>query len=152
MKNILKIIYFFPERSRRFYLSPFPSHLSLQSGQALVTLLFFTVIGITVVAGSVMVIFANSLSGMRFQQGSVAYEIAQSGMENGLLRLLRDPGYTGETLSVGSGSASIAVVPSGVDGYTVTSVGTLGNFTRRIESTVTYSDNEFEVTSRKEIQ
>ena len=76
-------------------------------GQALIILLFFAIIAINVTAAATVIILVNSLSGSKFQQGTVAYEIAQAGAENARLRLLRDPNYTGETLAVGNGNAVI---------------------------------------------
>src|ERR1700722_5696827 len=77
------------------------SNFNLERGQALITLLFFAIVGITVTSAAVVMILVNSLSGTKQQQGDIAYDIAQSGAENGLIRLLRDPSYTGETLAVG---------------------------------------------------
>src|SRR4029077_7648817 len=101
-------------------------------GQALITLLFFTVIGVTVTSAAVAMIMVNALSGTKQQQGEVAYEIAESGAENGLIRLLRDPTYIGETLPVGSGSATITVTGSGTSGspFVILSKGTKGIFMR----------------------
>ena len=122
-------------------------------GQALITLLFFTVIGITVTSAAVAMIYVNSLSGTKQQQGEVAYEIAQSGAENGIIRLLRNPGYTGETLPVGSGSATITVSGTGSSGnpYIILSKGTSGIFVREVQVTATYQNNLLTVTSRKEV-
>jgi len=123
-------------------------------GQALITLLFFTVIGVTVTSAAVAMILVNSLSGTKQQQGEVAYEIAQSGAENGLIRLLRDPtNYHSETLPVGSGSATITVTGSGTSGspYVILSKGTNGIFTRAVQVTATYQNNLLTVTSRKEV-
>ena len=125
----------------------------VEKGQALITLLFFTIIGVTVTSAAVVMILLNSLSGMKQQQGEIAYEIAQSGADNGMIRLLRDPTYTGETLPVGSGSATITVTGSGINGnpYIITSTGKNGIFTREVQITATYQNNLLSVSSRKEI-
>lgn len=119
-------------------------------GQALITLLFFVIIAVNITAAATVIIAVNSLSGTKFQQGSVAYEIAQTGAENAKLRLLRDPNYTGETLAVGDGSATITVSKTG-NSYTLLSVGKINNFTRQIQVMADYSNNLFTVTSQKEI-
>ena len=90
------------------------------------------------------------MSGTKFQQGSIAYEIAQAGVENAKLRLLRDPDYTGETLPVGDGSAEITVTKNGTD-YTILSQGTIGNFKRQVEVSATYSNNLLVITSSGEV-
>lgn len=122
-------------------------------GQALITLLFFTIIGVTVTSAAVVMILVNSLSGTKQQQGEIAYEVAASGAENGIIRLLRNPSYTGEVLPVGSGSATITVTGSGTSGdpYIILSKGTTGIFVREVQVTATYQGNLLTVTSRKEL-
>ena len=124
-----------------------------EKGQALITLLFFTVIGVTVTSAAVVMIMVNALSGTKQQQGEIAYEIAQSGAENGMIRLLRNPNYTGETLPVGGGSATITVTGSGTSGnpYVILSKGTNGAFIREVQVTATYQNNLLTVTGRKEV-
>ena len=124
--------------------------LSIDSGQALITLLFFTVIAITITSAAVIIIMVNSLSGAKLQQGSIAYEIAQTGAENAKLRLLRDPNYTGETLQVGNGNAEITVNKNGSQ-YTIVSEGTIGNFIRQIQIDATYSNELLTINSQNEI-
>lgn len=133
-----------------FHRSPF----AVDRGQALITLLFFTIIGVTVSSAAIMMILVNSLSQSKQQQGETAYDVAQSGAENGLLRLLRDPTYTGGSLLVGNGTATITVSGSGTvsDPYDIISKGsTTTGFLREIEVQATYQNNLLTVTSRKEI-
>lgn len=124
-----------------------------EQGQALITLLFFAIVGITVTSAAVVMILVNSLSGTKQQQGDIALDVAQSGAENGLLRLIRDPSYTGETLSTGGGTAVITVTGSGTSGspYIILSKGTIGNFMREEQITATYQNNLLTVTSRQEV-
>lgn len=119
-------------------------------GAALITLLFFTMIATTVTGAAVVILLVNSLSGAKYQQGTVAYQIAQAGVENAKLRLLRNPSYTGETLDVGDGTAEITVTQNGSN-YTILSQGTIGNFMRQIQVEATYSNNLLVVTSTEEV-
>lgn len=119
------------------------------NGQALVTLLFFMIIAITVTSGAVVIILSNSLSASKFDQGNSAYYIAESGIENALIRLLRNPNYSGETLPIDTGNAIIQI--SGSNPITITSVGTLNNLSRTIQATVDYTNNILTVQSWKEI-
>lgn len=124
-------------------------------GQALITLLFFMIIGVTVSAASVGLIMINSESGSRQQQGEIAYSVAQSGIENALIRVLRTPppAYTGETLQVGSGQATITVTGSGtaIDPFVILSKGQVGNFLRQIQVKATYQNNVLQVVSQQEV-
>lgn len=121
-----------------------------QQGQTLITLLFFMVIAISITTAGVIMIMTNSLSSTRLEQGTEDYYIAESGVENALIRLLRDPTYTGETLTVGSGSAAVTVTNNSGT-YTITSLGSMGNFTRKIQAVVSYTNNILNVTSWSEI-
>ncbi|MBI1863460.1 hypothetical protein HYS00_05080, partial [Candidatus Microgenomates bacterium] len=78
-----------------------------ERGQALIVLICFTLIATTIIASTVLISVATNAASGKSQEGSVAYDVAESGVENALLRLLRDPSYTGETVAIGSGSAVI---------------------------------------------
>lgn len=123
--------------------------LSNNNGQALVTLLFFMIIAILLTSASIVIMFTNSLSANSVQQADTSYYIAESGVENAILRLLRDPGYTGETLTIGDGNAIIQV--DGINPVIATSTGTLGNFKHTIQITGTYNNNVFSITGWKEL-
>ena len=126
------------------------SKFKVEAGQALVTLLVFTIVAITITSAAVVIILTNSVGTSKFEQGTNTYYSAESGAENALLRLLRDPNYTGETLPVGNASVIISVANTGST-YTITSGATLGNFIRRVEVTATFVNNILTVTSWKEV-
>lgn len=120
-----------------------------KKGQTLVTLLVFSVVALTV-ATSAVAIMLNIAQGTNRIEGDItATQVAESGVENALLRLLRNPSYTGETLPVGDGSAVITV--SGTNPQTVTAVGTLDSHTKTIQAVVTYTNGIMSVTSWKEM-
>lgn len=117
-------------------------------GQALITLLFFMAVGVTVTTAAVVVMLTTSLSTSTFQQGNIAYFMAESGIENALLRLLRDPNYSGETLAVLDGTATISV--SGTNPKVIVSQGWVGNFSRKIRAEASYTNEVLTTTSVKE--
>lgn len=121
------------------------------TGQALVTLLFYVLTIITIITASIILLILNSGSSLKIQEGLRAYYIAESGAENALLRLLRDPNYTGENnLAVGDGVASSTVTPG--NPAVIVSSGTVGNFIRKVQVTATYNTGFYTVTSWQEIQ
>jgi len=127
-----------------------------QAGQTLVTLLVFTIVAITITSAAVVIILTNSIGTSKFEQGTNAYYVAESGAENGLLRLLRDPTYCGETLPVDSGTATIGVIDggggcNGTSPITITSTGNMGNFSRKVRVIATFVNNILTVTSWKEV-
>ena len=124
-------------------------NFQLQKGQALITLLFFVLISLTITSAAIIIIIINSISVSSFQEGTLAYYTAESGVENALLRLLRDPNYTGETLAIGGGTAVITVV--GSNPKTVVSVGQNGNFKRTIQAQMDYNSGYYTFSNWKEI-
>jgi len=120
-----------------------------QKGQTLVMLLIFMIIAITITSAATVVVLLNSSSTSKFEQATITYSIAESGAENAIIRLLRNPNYTGESLTVGDGTAAVTVV--GTNPKIITSIATLRNFQRTIQVTASYSNNILSVTSWKEI-
>lgn len=115
----------------------------------MVTLLFFMVIAITITSGAIVVILVNSLSANKLTEGERTFYVAESGMENALIRLLRDPNYQGETMIVDDGTATINV--TGNTAKTIKSVGQIGNFSRTIQVSANYINYVLTVTSWQEL-
>lgn len=102
-----------------------------QSGQALITLLFFTVIAIAIISASVAILYANTQSTTTAQQGQTAYYNAETGVEDGELRVLRNPTMLPNTAQYYpiTGSTSISVQ---INSNVIKSTGTSGSTTRII--------------------
>jgi hypothetical protein len=111
----------------------------MKRGQTLVIFLVFIVMSITVISAAVAILVTNTIGSSRTEQSRMAYTIAEGGMENALMRLLRNPAYLGEILPVGSGQATITLTPT--DPIIVTSVGVQGSFSRKIQTTVSFADD-----------
>ena len=107
------------------------------------------IIAITLSTTAVAVMVSNSLSVTRSEQNAQALEIAEAGAENALVRLLRSTNYTGETLAVGDGSVTVTV--NGTNTKTITSVGTIANFSRTIQVVITMTNGVLAVTSWSEL-
>jgi hypothetical protein len=118
-------------------------------GQALVVLLFFMIIAITLSTTAVAVMVSNSLSVTRSELSAQALEIAEGGAQNALLQLIRMIDYTGETISLGDGTATITV--SGINPKTIHSVGTISNISRTIQVIVTTTNGVSTITSWSEL-
>lgn len=128
----------------------------LQKGQALITLLFYVIIVVTISTAAVIMLIINTTSASKLQEGIVAYYVAESGAEEALLRVLRNPAYTGTgyngepPLTVGDGTATITVVPGSPT--TITSTGRVGNFVRIVQVTANYTGGYYTISSWEEIQ
>ena len=121
-----------------------------QKGQTLVTLLVFMVTAIIIITAAVAVIIVNSKATSKFYQGIVSYDLAEIGIENAILKLIRDPNYTGETLALEGETVETQVSGTEAGPYTIISTGTNGNFKRTIQATASYNDNILTISSWEE--
>lgn len=115
-----------------------------KSGQTLTALLVFMAIATTITAAAVVVIISGSTAASKYQQGIMTMQFAESAGENALLRLLRNPNYTGETLPVDGGSAVITV--TGTTTKVIDVTATFGNFTRKMRLNAGYINGALTVT------
>lgn len=115
-------------------------------GQALVSLLMFVLVAMTVITSTIITVISNTRAASEGQQAVDVYYVAEAGIENALMRFLRDPNYTGETLPVGNNTATVTV-----SGSTITSAGHVNNLTKTIQVVTSYTNNQMIITSWKEI-
>lgn len=117
----------------------------------LVTLLVFTAIAMLITTAIISMIMINISAVSKFEQGTSALFVAESGVENAILRLLRNPSYSGETFSVGDGTVTVVVVNGVGEQKNISSIGRLGNFIRKIQVNTDYTGNVLTILSWKEI-
>lgn len=122
----------------------------LQRGQMLVMLLIYMVIALMITTAAITMLYITSQSVEKINQGSTTFDVAESGAETAMIKLLRDPDYSGETLQIGNGQATITVSGTG-SARTIISDGVKGTFRRKIRVDVDYSNNILQVLSWKEI-
>lgn len=119
-------------------------------GQTLVIFLIYILVAVTVTTTAVAVLMSNSRSTDKVYQGSTAYDIAESGAETAILKLLRDPTYSGEVLTVDDGIATITI--TGSNPKIVISKGQQNNIIKSVQATVDVSSNNvLTVTSWKQL-
>jgi DUF971 family protein len=121
----------------------------MKKGQTLVIFLVFMVMAVTITSAAAAIVMTNSIGASSFEQSQIAYNVAESGIENGILRVLRNPAYTGEILSVGEGQATISV--TGTNSVIITSLGRFGNYSRRLQVTAGYNGGLLQINTWQEI-
>lgn len=121
-----------------------------ESGMALVTVLIFSVVAIIVITLGIMLMVIQTGSSSKVASSQESMFVAESAMENALIRLLRDPNYTGETLTFQNGTATITVEGSTQKTVTVTSNVLSSNRTLRV--TLTENEGASAVSSWREVQ
>ncbi|KKW11330.1 MAG: hypothetical protein UY49_C0004G0007 [Microgenomates group bacterium GW2011_GWC1_49_7] len=113
-------------------------------------LLAFMVIAIIVTTMAVALVIINSQAASEVEQGETAIRVAESGAENALLRLIRNPAYTGtETLTIDGGSATVSI--TGTNPISIESVGTVGDFVRRVGIDARFEDTILVIDSWQEV-
>ncbi|MDA1317265.1 MAG: hypothetical protein O3B87_04545 [bacterium] len=116
-----------------------------QAGQTLVTLLVFSVVALAVTTTAISVTINTSHATQAVENRVYVQHAAQSGIENALLRMLRNPSYVGETLSVDD--ALVVTTVTGSDPYTITATANNGLFSHTQEAQVTYTNNILTISS-----
>ncbi|SRR5258706_15579911 len=122
-------------------------------GQALVTLLFFMVLAITITSAAIILLVNNITGSSINEQGTGTYYAAQSGAEEAIIRLIRDPNFSGETIQIGDANVIVQVTAQGSN-YNILSVATSNNDVRKIQAVLTYSHSStaaFTISSWNEI-
>lgn len=120
------------------------------SGQVLIAMLYIMVIGILITTGAVYALISNTQSTTAYEAGSLAGAAAESGIENALLRYIRNPAYTGETLVLDGGQSAVITV-STVSGVTIVSSGTYGKALKQVEVKVHYNGSTLMIDSWKDL-
>jgi hypothetical protein len=107
------------------------------------------IIAITLSTTAIAVVASNSLSVTSTEESTHALEIAEAGAQDGIIRLIRTPNFSGETLTVSGGSATVVV--TGTSTKTILSTGVNGSFTRKIQVTVLFANGILTVTGWQEV-
>ena len=120
---------------------------AMQQGQALITLLFFMVIGVTLLTAAAIVTLGNVSSTTSAEQGTIAYYNAEAGIEDALLQSLRYPagsttpytGTNGTPISFSNGSATVSAnLTAGI----IFSTGVYQSAQRTIKVTLSYTTGQ----------
>ena len=112
-------------------------------GQTLVTLLVFTVVAIAVTSTAISIMINITRSASIVESRIIASQAAESGIENAIIRVLRDPEYAGETLQIGDASVEISV--AGSDPIVITADATYGSYIQTVQTTIAYVDNSLTI-------
>ena len=112
-------------------------------GQTLVTLLVFTVVAIAITSTAISIMINITRSASIVESRIIASQAAESGIENAIIRVLRDPEYAGETLQVGDASVEISV--AGSNPIVITADATYGSYIQTVQTTIAYVDNSLTI-------
>ncbi len=116
-----------------------------ENGQTLVTLLVFSVMAISVAAAAVAIMINTTRATHITESRIRIMGAAESGIENAVIRLIRNPDYTGETLDLDDYTVTITVTGSAAK--TITATADNGLFRHSVQATASYVENRLTVTS-----
>ncbi len=126
-------------------------------GQALVTLLIFVATALIVTSAAIAISIINIQATSQFSQGQQAYDLAEAGVEDAIMKLVRNASFDspapGYTLTIGTNTAQIIVTPPGfISPKTIVSRGVVNQFKRKLQVVGQFnSDGTFSVVSWNEI-
>lgn len=121
-----------------------------QKGQALVLLLVFMVLAIIMTTMAVALVSINATAASQVEQGDMAWKLAESGADNALLRLMRNPAFTGtETYALDSGQVTATV--SATNPIIIMSEGRLGIFVRKASVSASFVNTVLTIHSWREV-
>jgi len=126
----------------------------MNKGQAALTLIFFALVAMIITSAAVMAIVNNNLTQSKMEQSLKAYTAAETGTENALLKLLRQPDYQGETFNIDQ-NTTVTVTLEPIESTSqiiIISQGQVGQINRQIKTIIDYNDNVLQIVSTDEIQ
>lgn len=119
-----------------------------KTGHIVIILLVVSLVAVAISSAAVAWIIDDTYAGSRIQRGLKTFVAAETGIENAMLRLLRDPSYTGESLVVDDATVTISV--TGGSNKTITSQASLENFSKKIEVQTEYTEGVLTIISWSE--
>lgn len=120
-----------------------------QKGQALIMVILIGIIALIAVVSAATLVVSELKKNTAVSFGVSQYQITYGALENALMRLLRDPNYTGETVTLGSSTCVITV--SGSSPKAVEARCSNGTYSRKIGATVTFTGGVMAVSGISEI-
>lgn len=121
------------------------------SGQILTSVLVFMAFGLSVIALSATLTIINIQNTGKLSRSEQASVYAEAGAEEAILRLIRDPGYSGGTLALSSDATIAIQIATNDTSRTVTSTATYSGFTKKIQAVVSLANSKATLISWKQI-
>lgn len=119
------------------------------SGSALLAIIVISAIATVIFTATSTALIGQLIQSNTSSNSAQTYLLAESGIEDAILNLLRDSNYSGGTLT--QGATDITITVTGTNPKTVVSTATFNKTKRTVEVKVTYTANNLTITSWKEI-
>lgn len=120
-----------------------------QKGQALVSLLIIIAVSILAVTSAIVSASLSSTTAITTISDKVYYS-AETGAEEALIKLLRDPTYSGGTFNIDGVAVNIIVSSPSPTERNISSDATINNVKRKVAVKANFINNTLTVTDWKE--
>lgn len=121
----------------------------MKKGQVLVIMLVLVGFVMVIMSTALVLSLAGSTATTGTSDAVAAQYGAEAGLENGLMRLLRNPAFTTESFQVGRASVTVQVTGSGP--YIVQAVANAGLAKRTVSAQAQFANGIMSVTNWKDI-
>lgn len=120
-------------------------------GQVLTSVVVFMAFGLSVIALSAVLTVINIQNTVKSTQSVQVLNYAEAGAEDGMLRLLRNPGLLGETPLVIDGVSVSVVITGDAVNKTITSTASYNGFTKKVQVTASLANDKLTLVSWKQV-
>lgn len=124
--------------------------MKLSKGQALIPLLILVIIVLSLGTAAIELAISNVLIDRSFQEGLTGYYTTEAALENGLLRILRNPAYSSESLQIGDASCTIEI--TGTSPKIITSRCDNNRWVRKIQAEASFANGIMTVANVREVE
>jgi hypothetical protein len=123
-----------------------------QKGQALISILLVMAMAVLVFSSALVSTSLSKTAGISTESDKILYS-AETGVEEALIKLLRDPNYTGETINnLGGVSVTVSVTPTlNPNEMLIRSGASSNDIIRTVEVLVEFTDNILTITNWKQV-
>ncbi len=120
-----------------------------KSGQILTSVIVFIAFGLSVIALSSILTIINLQNTAKNIISVQALSYAEAGVEDAILRLIRDPAYPGGVATLDSATVAVTISGDAIN-KTVTSTATYNGFTKKIVVVASLANNKLTLVSWKQ--
>jgi hypothetical protein len=101
-------------------------------GYAMVVLLVFVIMAVVLISAAVNIMLVVTQSASQGELSQNSLSLAEMGVEEALIRIVRDPSYTGGIITVGSDQIDVGVIGEGGSTKTITSSASISAVSRSV--------------------
>lgn len=127
-----------------------PKMYRKKSGQVLTSVVVFVAFGLSVIALSAVLMVINMQNTLKYTESGNCLNHAEAGVEEAVLRLLRDPTYSGGTMLLEGVTTTVTVSGTDTD-KSILAVATYNGFAKKVLATVSLAGDKVSLLSWKEV-